>query len=121
MSNRSIQEKIAMWKENPHCYWCGIETVVYTNVPRDFVFPDNAATIDHVYPINDPRRLEFKKKKKPSPVVLACKKCNWERGSKSLEKTEKKFNKTDREFWTNKKIMKVTNYQEKWKKKHGKI
>jgi hypothetical protein len=101
MASRSLKEKTAMWENDPHCYWCGRLTKIYGN-SKDFKLPDDAATIDHVYAGRDPRRLEFKRNKKPSPVVLACLKCNKQRGGRTLEQQEKKFNKTERKFYTTK-------------------
>jgi hypothetical protein len=111
MARRPTATKLAMWQVDPHCYWCGRVTVIYNGYPNGKTIPIDAATIDHVYPITDPRRQEFKAKGIPSPVVLACNKCNWERGSKQLEIMEEDFNKTERTFWTIEKLIKVVGYE----------
>jgi hypothetical protein len=110
MARRPTATKLAMWQADPHCYWCGRLTVIYNEYPNGKVIPGDAATIDHVYPTNDPRRQEFKAKRIPSPVVLACNKCNWERGSKKLELMEEEFDKPERTFWTIEKLIEVVGY-----------
>jgi hypothetical protein len=65
-----------LWEQNPHCHWCGTETVL---IDQDGgFFPHNAATVDHLRSRLDSSRSE------PNPQreqrrVLACWRCNNER------------------------------------------
>ncbi len=75
-----------MWRDNPHCYWCGVETlrIVVTawksSVPCGP--PPDLATRDHLYNRLDKekRRADQRKNGKRSSVVLACFKCTSRRG-----------------------------------------
>jgi HNH endonuclease len=60
-------------KRDPHCHYCGCEVVYYDN--HGGRLPPNFATIDHVYSRLTPGGRPIK-----GDTVLACKKCNEERG-----------------------------------------
>lgn len=78
-----------MWENNPRCVWCDNVTVFFeTHVP---ILPDHAATVDHLYPATDGRRIKHKKSKMPSHLVLACSKCNGRRGNTQYEHFEVKM------------------------------
>jgi CRISPR/Cas system Type II protein with McrA/HNH and RuvC-like nuclease domain len=62
-----------LWKQDPHCFWCGRETDITTANAED------SATVEHIYPRNHPRRRDTRKVL-PS-TVLACARCNHERGT----------------------------------------
>ena len=73
-----------MHENNSYCIWCGNITILYDN--HIAPLPDNAATTDHLFVRKDPRRIGCKRKGVPSQIVLACRKCNQERGSTRWEK-----------------------------------
>jgi len=54
--------------------------------------PDDAVTIDHIYPNGSRQRKWYKKNHVQSPIVLACLKCNGERGCMPYEKFKEKMN-----------------------------
>lgn len=69
-----------MWRANPHCYWCGVETVLIEG-HHGQQKPSNMATIDHLYsrlhPLRhtQPRRGGGGERR----LVLACDECNQRR------------------------------------------
>lgn len=67
-----------MWRRNPHCFWCGIETVL-DDGPK---LPPNAATVDHIrsrFCLERAERADGRWRK--GILVLACSQCNNDRGS----------------------------------------
>lgn len=69
------KRKLKLWSENPHCHWCGCLTVLAnTHV-------ENQATVDHLYSRYNPARYLDRGHDEPT-TVLACYKCNHERGVK---------------------------------------
>ncbi len=84
MSNRT--EKVKMWNDNPHCFWCKCLTQLTNN--SDGKVPHNAATIDHLYSRYDPRRWV---KRKPGQIkkVLSCHTCNQHRGYQETKRLSK--------------------------------
>lgn len=64
-----------LWDANKSCFWCGRETTWF-NEPT--FPPPEAATIDHLYTKEDPRRIIA-----PHALVLSCTKCNSVRGYKT--------------------------------------
>lgn len=62
-----------LWNRDPRCFWCGIETRF------DAYDEPDAATVEHIYHRLHPKRGRTDKHL-PS-VVLACKRCNNERGA----------------------------------------
>jgi hypothetical protein len=91
MSDRA--RLIKLYKKDCHCYWCGVETNDYY-ICQGKKLPDDAATIDHLYPKGDIRRLIYELNNLPQPVVLSCYKCNTERSGNPLEKQLEKCNKS---------------------------
>ena len=88
-SNR--KRKLNLWKKDPHCHYCGVETIVL-NQPRIKGTPPNLATLDHLYSKFDYRRYipEFNNAER---TVLCCFSCNNKRAAfedKYLT-TEEKF------------------------------
>jgi 5-methylcytosine-specific restriction endonuclease McrA len=71
---REDKRRAVMWWRDPCCFWCGRVTRL-TKPQGDH----SAATVDHVYPRGHPRRRD-PRKHLPS-FVLACAKCNHERGA----------------------------------------
>ena len=71
-----------LFKENPHCYYCNVLTIfdrpTKHNKGRGWQ-PDNLATIEHLYSRFDPRR-KIPNTNNERRHVLACYKCNHERG-----------------------------------------
>ncbi len=76
MSNRS--RKLRLFKRDPHCYYCGVE-VREIVVPRGKKIPDDMATVEHLYSKLDYRRHDPNDGKEER-TVLACYKCNSEKG-----------------------------------------
>lgn len=77
-SNQRLRlQRIRLWKEDPHCYHCGL----LTELPPKKAHLKNKphyATIDHLYSRYDPRRyapMVGKEKRR----VLACFACNQKR------------------------------------------
>jgi len=69
-----------MWGRDCRCFWCGIVTTIKTvNLP-------NSATVEHIYPRSDPRRRDTRRHL--PTFVLACSRCNGERGEKWASKPE---------------------------------
>lgn len=66
------------------CCWCGVTMVLHPFHKGQQHLPDEL-TIDHIYPVTDIRRIEYKKKKRPSPFVLCCYQCNLNRSNKPIE------------------------------------
>jgi hypothetical protein len=74
---------ILMWKEDPHCYWCG----QMTHLGPFEVMPPNAATTDHIRCRKSPGRQRSCEQALAEGVhhkeivVLACNRCNNLRGT----------------------------------------
>jgi hypothetical protein len=62
-----------LWRRDPHCFWCGRLTVF------EAFNSDDAATLEHIYHRNHPRRRDARRHL--PGTVLACRRCNSERGS----------------------------------------
>ena len=69
--------KKLMMQFSDKCFWCGCICRLFNGEYR--ILPDNAATIDHFYSNTDKRRIDYRKRKTPSPSVLSCNKCNHDR------------------------------------------
>ena len=69
-----------LWRRDPRCFWCGRVTRFDAHNEED------AATVEHLYSRRHPKRGRADKHL-PS-VVLACKKCNNERGAPPAEARE---------------------------------
>src|SRR5947209_3648046 len=65
------------WRKDSRCFWCGVVTRF------DAYDADDAATVEHVYHRRHPKRKGVRRFL-PS-VVLACKRCNNERGAPPAE------------------------------------
>lgn len=65
--------------KDPRCHWCKQVTVLIEAGPRHKHFPDNAATVDHLFSRWHPDRQRPNDGRKR--YVLACRKCNNERGA----------------------------------------
>jgi 5-methylcytosine-specific restriction endonuclease McrA len=66
-----------LWNRDPRCFWCG-------RVTRFDAYADeDAATVEHIYHRRHPKR-KGGRRFLPS-VVLACRKCNNERGAPPAE------------------------------------
>ena len=75
-------------EKDPHCYWCGIEVIFYA-LPQGEKFPNNFATTDHLYDRYDFERRKQAVIKNEERHVLACYKCNEDRGKKSTKAQSK--------------------------------
>jgi len=84
-------EREQMYLKNPKCHWCGRIMRLYKDgeVPRFCSLPDDAATIDHIYPLHTPQRNWYKRMGRKSPVVLACNGCNNRRNNLPYGEFEK--------------------------------
>ena len=71
------RRRLRLWKDNPHCYWCGIETVL---ADGERPLPPDAATLDHIRSRFVPERAQKDGKWRQGIIVLACNECNHERG-----------------------------------------
>lgn len=60
--------RFRLWARDPRCFWCGVETRI------DGVHEPEAATLDHLH-----RKGQRAGRSLP-PVVLACRRCNNDRG-----------------------------------------
>ncbi len=65
-----------LFRKRPFCYWCGCRVIP----PKKCLADERRymATLDHRYGFLDERR--HKRATRKDPHVLACKKCNEERG-----------------------------------------
>lgn len=69
-----------LWNQNPYCYWCGIYTKLDERRKGGKLFPDSA-TLDHLY-----TKYEMEKRVAyGNPFVLACNKCNHDRGAEATK------------------------------------
>lgn len=73
---RPIRERL--WRQDPHCHWCGIWTQLHRSQYGDRP-PHNAATLDHYRSKLDPLRNRVATEPR---WVLACFKCNQQRGQR---------------------------------------
>ena len=71
-----------LWERDPHCRFCGVETVLPENVPEGPI-PDNMATIEHLDSRNNPDRGKFCGQER---TTLACFKCNNDRNKEEVKK-----------------------------------
>lgn len=69
-SRRRRRYREALWRYDPHCFWCGKLTVLTEATQR------NAATLDHLYSQFHPKRNS----NGLTDTVLACRACNIQRG-----------------------------------------
>jgi len=67
----------ALWEANPHCHFCGCLTCWWTKPTGPM--PSNGATLEHLISRLNPIRYQLKEYPR-SLFVLACNKCNHERG-----------------------------------------
>lgn len=63
--------KLKLWVKDPHCHYCGIETILSHDMPQGVTYVPNMATVDHVYSKLNPLRDRVQQK-----FVLACNLCN---------------------------------------------
>lgn len=77
--HRSIRERL--YAADPHCHWCRRLTRWVTSA--DGRLPDDAATLDHFRSRLDPLRGKIAGEPRH---VLACRKCNHDRGEKDVER-----------------------------------
>ena len=88
------KQRKAMWRRDPHCHWCGVETILRPlHIPNDPLPPEirnRVATLDHVRARHHPDRL---KPPEPGEVlhVLSCWKCNNERDREELQAKPKEY------------------------------
>lgn len=81
MSKALTKQRRNLWLRDPHCYYCGVETIF--DFDRKGPVPPNFATIDHLRPRHHPLRREPAKNGEVRHV-LACFKCNNERDTREL-------------------------------------
>jgi hypothetical protein len=67
-------------RDNSQCHWCGKDVKKYT-LKHGQAHPHNMATVDHVYPKNDPRRAERASDPAFINHILSCHTCNMRRGN----------------------------------------
>lgn len=72
-----------LFKQDPHCHWCGRLTKLFTPAPGQKA-PGDMATVDHVISrLTRTSRAEYHHK---SNKVLACENCNRRRGAEEEER-----------------------------------
>jgi hypothetical protein len=77
-TQRLRKKREQLYSEDPHCHWCGTLTVqLKGHVSKP---PENAATIDHLIHQWHDRRKQNKCAPNEKRYVLACRKCNMQRG-----------------------------------------
>ena len=89
MSMRTLkQRRIKLWKQDPHCHWCGTLTILppADAKPHRKNYPLNEATIDHLRSRWHPNRREPIRQGEQR-LVLSCRKCNIDR-AKQEEKEQ---------------------------------
>lgn len=69
-----------LFRQNPHCHYCGVLTVLHPPNPKNKYLPDNLATIEHLVTRFDPHRQQHQAGERR--LVNACRKCNAEQGAK---------------------------------------
>lgn len=69
MSSKTAKHKLKLWFSDNRCRKCGCKTILCD----DQRLPDNAATIEHIFPSGHPRRKE-------NIITLYCNKCNQKSG-----------------------------------------
>jgi 5-methylcytosine-specific restriction endonuclease McrA len=89
---RTLKRRVWLLQER-RCYWCSCETFFHEHVEGQPT-PENAVTVDHVYPAKHARRLEARNSGKPSPFVIACWACNNKRGGTTFRKYHEVIGKT---------------------------
>ncbi|MCI0391869.1 MAG: hypothetical protein MOB07_24265 [Acidobacteria bacterium] len=83
-----------MWRHDPRCYWCGVQTILRPlHIPHEPLPPairDRVATLDHVRARHHPDRL---KRPESGDVlhVLSCWRCNNERDRQQLQAKPKEY------------------------------
>lgn len=85
MGRSNKNRKRNLMREDPHCYWCGIEVTEYSQeeILQFGLLPLNMATVDHLNVKHKGRRKQLRSwQLKLGPVtVLACLRCNMRRGN----------------------------------------
>jgi len=81
--NSNKRRKENLFREDPHCYWCGIEVINYPLADGERM-PDNFATLDHLDTRLSGNRGVIKNQTR---TVLACSKCNFDRGVEEVNNT----------------------------------
>lgn len=72
-----LARRLRFFRRDPHCYWCGVRTELNAEGKS------NHATVDHLYSKLHPMRPAYHKAGSDRTAVLhvlACAKCNGERG-----------------------------------------
>ena len=73
---RQMRDRVTE-RDGPNCFWCG--RLTFEEVWVDNRLPDNARTLDHLIPAG-----KGSARKDGRNCVIACQRCNKERGSLSL-------------------------------------
>lgn len=66
-------------KQGGLCFYCHVPMILLESHPPNGKLPINAATIEHIFGRLNPKR------RKRSPIVAACNKCNRDRNRLDLE------------------------------------
>ncbi len=64
-------------EQDGKCYYCGCPTIIINYTKNPDKFPDNLATLEHL----DNKLSKDRKPGEPARVVMACYRCNQERGA----------------------------------------
>jgi 5-methylcytosine-specific restriction endonuclease McrA len=78
LSKKELRRQL--FEQDPHCHWCHCLTVWIEREGGGW-YQENAATLDHLY-----TRYEMNKRVETgNPFVLACNKCNHDRGAEATK------------------------------------
>lgn len=78
MAGKMSWRRLILWERDPHCHWCGTKTVWRE---RKGLFHDpRLATVDHLRSRLSRDRWQ-ENRKGHERTVLACRRCNEERGA----------------------------------------
>ena len=79
MASKVRERKLLLWRRDPHCHWCGVETQLAPD-GSGRQFP-TLATLDHLDNRLSGTRIENAYREERT--VLACAQCNNERGKQA--------------------------------------
>ncbi len=90
MASKMAQLRKRMWNRDPHCYWCGCKTIFIHRKGNKMVPPPemNEATVEHYFSRYSPSRGKCPHIQRN---VLACWKCNNERGRREQDSMPRDF------------------------------
>lgn len=86
--------RIRLMEQHPFCYWCKQQVYEHPDTKRNLNkgerYPDNMATIDHLYSRFNPEK-RYQVYKDHEDKVLACYACNTKRSEEEVKKLPKSY------------------------------